>query len=117
MTSTEIVIIGAGVIGLSIAHVLATNTSRAFNIKIVARDMPDDLNSPAFASPWAVRIFLIYINAFCRPMESSFLIPRVQIGPQLVNLTRRLVNARRSRCKWWHNAHALRSLNCLRASK
>lgn len=59
MAQTDVVILGAGVIGLSIAHVLATRgPTKSYNIKIVARDMPDDLSSPAFASPWAVRIMI-----------------------------------------------------------
>lgn len=50
----EIVILGAGVIGLTIAHVLSTSPHHAYKISIVARDMPEDLDSQAFASPWAV---------------------------------------------------------------
>ncbi|EMD32657.1 hypothetical protein CERSUDRAFT_161651 [Gelatoporia subvermispora B] len=52
-TATNVVILGAGVIGLTIAHVLTTNSPDAYNVKIVARDMPEDLASQAFASPWA----------------------------------------------------------------
>ncbi|PCH34190.1 FAD dependent oxidoreductase [Wolfiporia cocos MD-104 SS10] len=52
-TKTEVVILGAGVIGLSIAHVLTTKFPNAYNVRIVARDMPGDLSSQAFASPWA----------------------------------------------------------------
>jgi glutamyl-tRNA reductase len=47
-----VVIIGAGVIGLTIAHVLSSDDS--YKITIVARDMPEDVNSQGFASPWAV---------------------------------------------------------------
>jgi glycine/D-amino acid oxidase-like deaminating enzyme len=49
---TNVVILGAGVIGLTIAHVLTE--SGHFNVTIVARDMPEDLSSQAFSSPWAV---------------------------------------------------------------
>jgi len=49
----NIVIIGAGVIGLTIAHVLSTRHPNTFKITIVARDMPDDMTSQAFASPFA----------------------------------------------------------------
>ncbi|KAH8099776.1 nucleotide-binding domain-containing protein [Cristinia sonorae] len=49
----SVVIIGAGVIGLTIAHVLSTRFQGGVKITIVARDMPDDLTSQAFASPWA----------------------------------------------------------------
>ncbi|OCH89536.1 FAD dependent oxidoreductase [Obba rivulosa] len=50
---TNVVILGAGVIGLTIAHVLSSDSPDAYNIKIIARDMPEDLASQAFASPWA----------------------------------------------------------------
>ncbi|THH31936.1 hypothetical protein EUX98_g2244 [Antrodiella citrinella] len=49
----HVVIVGAGVIGLTIAHVLSTRYPDALKITIVARDMPDDFTSQAFASPWA----------------------------------------------------------------
>ncbi|EIW64128.1 nucleotide-binding domain-containing protein [Trametes versicolor FP-101664 SS1] len=49
--TTQVVILGAGVIGLTVAHVLSKDAR--YKIKIVARDMPDDLDSQAFASPWA----------------------------------------------------------------
>ena len=52
----EVVILGAGVIGLTIAHTLLTNSPNAYKIKIIARDLPGDLSSQAFASPWAVRL-------------------------------------------------------------
>jgi D-amino-acid oxidase len=52
---TDVVILGAGVIGLTIAHVLTEGIgSGLFNVTIVARDMPEDLTSQGFASPWAV---------------------------------------------------------------
>jgi len=47
----SIVIVGAGVIGTTIAHVLSEDPQN--KITIVARDMPEDLDSQAFASPWA----------------------------------------------------------------
>ncbi|CDO73023.1 hypothetical protein BN946_scf185007.g77 [Trametes cinnabarina] len=50
-SSTQVVVLGAGVIGLTIAHVLSKDAR--YKIKIVARDMPEDLDSQAFASPWA----------------------------------------------------------------
>jgi len=58
---TNVVILGAGVIGLTIAHVLTEGEgSSLFNVTIVARDMPEDLNSQGFSSPWAVsRLILI----------------------------------------------------------
>ncbi|KAI0640029.1 nucleotide-binding domain-containing protein [Trametes polyzona] len=48
---TQVVILGAGVIGLTVAHVLSKD--ERYKIKIVARDMPEDMDSQAFASPWA----------------------------------------------------------------
>ncbi|KAJ2987194.1 hypothetical protein NUW54_g9499 [Trametes sanguinea] len=51
-SSTQVVILGAGVIGLTVAHVLSKDAR--YKIRVVARDMPEDLDSQAFASPWAV---------------------------------------------------------------
>jgi glycine/D-amino acid oxidase-like deaminating enzyme len=43
---TDVVILGAGVIGLTVAHVLTEGEgSKLFNVTIVARDMPEDLTS------------------------------------------------------------------------
>jgi D-amino-acid oxidase len=57
---TDVVILGAGVIGLTIAHVLTEGDgSSLFNVTIVARDMPEDLSSQGFASPWAVSRLLL----------------------------------------------------------
>ncbi|KAI0059469.1 nucleotide-binding domain-containing protein [Artomyces pyxidatus] len=53
-TKTHVVILGAGVIGLTIAHVLTEGEgAERFKVTIVARDMPEDLSSQGFASPWA----------------------------------------------------------------
>ncbi|TCD68307.1 hypothetical protein EIP91_011166 [Steccherinum ochraceum] len=49
----HIVILGAGVIGMTIAHVISTRYPSKYKITIVARDMPEDFTSQAFASPWA----------------------------------------------------------------
>ncbi|KDN52038.1 nucleotide-binding domain-containing protein [Tilletiaria anomala UBC 951] len=46
----HIVVLGAGVIGLTSAHVLQR---RGYQVTIAARDLPEDADSPAFASPWA----------------------------------------------------------------
>ena len=51
-SAIQVVVLGAGVIGLTVAHVLSQNPR--YKITVVARDMPDDLDSQAFASPWAV---------------------------------------------------------------
>jgi D-amino-acid oxidase len=54
-SQTHVVILGAGVIGLTAAHVLTQgDSSNLFKVTVVARDMPEDLTSQAFASPWAV---------------------------------------------------------------
>lgn len=48
----KILIIGSGVIGLTIAHVLSEKPER-YSITVVARDLPDDLDSQQWSSPWA----------------------------------------------------------------
>lgn len=55
----DAVIIGAGVTGLSIALEL---TKRGYKIAIVAKDLPEDDQSPGFASPWAVSLDIFPIN-------------------------------------------------------
>lgn len=50
----SVLILGSGVIGMTVAHVLVHDLSRKYKIKIVARDMSEDMDSQAFASPWAV---------------------------------------------------------------
>lgn len=51
----HIVVLGAGVIGLTVAYILSVGTSNACSITVVARDMPDSegMDSQAWASPWA----------------------------------------------------------------
>ena len=58
-SQTQVIVLGAGVIGLTVAHVLSRDAR--YKIKIVARDMPEDLDSQAFASPWAVSSY-IHLN-------------------------------------------------------
>ncbi|EPQ60164.1 FAD dependent oxidoreductase [Gloeophyllum trabeum ATCC 11539] len=48
-----IVIIGSGVIGLTVAHVLTSLPANPYNVTVVARDTLDDMHSQAWASPWA----------------------------------------------------------------
>lgn len=50
MTAYDVVVLGAGVIGLSTALELV---SRGYNVAVVAKDLPCDLHSTGFASPWA----------------------------------------------------------------
>lgn len=59
MSQTNVVILGAGVIGLTVAHVLTEDPG--FKVTIVARDLPEDLTSTGFASPWAVGHLLLII--------------------------------------------------------
>jgi glycine/D-amino acid oxidase-like deaminating enzyme len=56
MTSshTPIVILGAGVIGLTTAHRLVYDRAYQGPVTIVARDLPEDLDAQSFSSPWAV---------------------------------------------------------------
>ena len=49
MSQTHVVILEAGVIGLTIAHVLTDNAS--FKVTIIAQDLPKDITSQGFASP------------------------------------------------------------------
>ena len=49
----DIVVLGAGVIGLSVALELA---AAGYSPAVVARDLPDDHTSTGFASPWAVSL-------------------------------------------------------------
>ncbi|KAK4684386.1 D-amino-acid oxidase, partial [Tremellales sp. Uapishka_1] len=46
----DAVVLGAGVLGLSIASELVAH---GLKVAIIARDLPEDVNSAAFASPWA----------------------------------------------------------------
>lgn len=47
----DVVVLGAGVIGLSIALELQ---AEGWRVAIAARDLPNDVTSTGFASPWAV---------------------------------------------------------------
>ncbi|KAI0032537.1 nucleotide-binding domain-containing protein [Vararia minispora EC-137] len=50
----NVMVLGAGVIGLTIAHVLTADANEGrFKVSVIARDLPEDINSQAFASPWA----------------------------------------------------------------
>jgi glycine/D-amino acid oxidase-like deaminating enzyme len=68
MLSPNIVIIGSGVIGLTIAHVLSDDPS--LRVRVIARDLPDDLDSQAWASPWAVRFILLFTPCNLDPSGS-----------------------------------------------
>ncbi len=51
-TQTQVVIVGAGVIGLTCALVLS-ESSKNYDITIIASHFPDDPLSPNYTSPWA----------------------------------------------------------------
>jgi len=51
----HLVVLGAGVIGLTVAYLAVTDPDVAFKVTVVARDMPEDMDSQAWASPFAVR--------------------------------------------------------------
>lgn len=59
MSSTKaeqsLVVLGAGVLGLTIAYLAALADDVSFNIKVIARELPEDMDSQAWASPYAVR--------------------------------------------------------------
>jgi glycine/D-amino acid oxidase-like deaminating enzyme len=54
----QLVVLGAGIIGLTIGYLAATDPDFSFKVTIVARDMPEDMDSQAWASPFAVRRLL-----------------------------------------------------------
>jgi glycine/D-amino acid oxidase-like deaminating enzyme len=55
--TNSIVIVGSGITGLASAYILSLETTR--KITIVARDLPGDNKSTAWASPWYITISLI----------------------------------------------------------
>jgi D-amino-acid oxidase len=55
VTPSSVLVLGSGVIGLTVAYTLVHDYGYdGASILIIARDMPGDLDSQAFASPWAV---------------------------------------------------------------
>ncbi|WFC99292.1 D-amino-acid oxidase [Malassezia yamatoensis] len=56
-SSKQAVIVGAGVLGLTSALELR---KRGYNVTIIAKDLPHDRHSQAFASPWAGANWLSY---------------------------------------------------------
>jgi glycine/D-amino acid oxidase-like deaminating enzyme len=63
MAKYDIVILGAGVIGLSIALDLVD--AGIDKIAIVAKDLAEDSDSFGFASPWAVSVTVILQQSSC----------------------------------------------------
>ncbi|KAL4070699.1 FAD dependent oxidoreductase [Scleroderma citrinum] len=66
----QLVVLGAGIIGLSVAYLATTRLDAAFKVTIVARDMPEDMDSQAWASPFA--------GANWSPMPMGGIDPRVR---------------------------------------
>ncbi|EGO03942.1 hypothetical protein SERLA73DRAFT_69752 [Serpula lacrymans var. lacrymans S7.3] len=54
-TQRPLIVLGAGVIGLTTAYRVSTDPvlSSLFKITVVARDLPEDMDSQAWSSPWA----------------------------------------------------------------
>ncbi|KZP28846.1 nucleotide-binding domain-containing protein [Athelia psychrophila] len=44
---------GAGVIGLTIAYTLVSDSLNDYDVTLISRDMPEDLDSQGWAGPWA----------------------------------------------------------------
>lgn len=61
MAQRSIVVLGGGVIGLTVAHVLSDDPAN--KITIVARDMPENLESQGFSSPWAVIPYILILSS------------------------------------------------------
>ena len=49
-----VVVLGAGVIGLSVAHALSSSSDLEAEVVVLARDLPGDYDCQDWASPWAV---------------------------------------------------------------
>ncbi|KAG2156548.1 uncharacterized protein EDB93DRAFT_1238862 [Suillus bovinus] len=49
----SLVVLGAGVLGLTIAYLAALDSDVSFNITVIARELPEDMDSQAWASPYA----------------------------------------------------------------
>ncbi len=67
-SQTQVVVLGAGVIGLTVAHVLSKNGR--YKIKVVARDTHQDLDSQGFSSPWAVSLSFSLSRRRVNPVQS-----------------------------------------------
>lgn len=52
-------VLGAGVLGMTAALELA---DRGYKVSIIARDLPEDIESTDFASPWAGGIWLTFFE-------------------------------------------------------
>jgi hypothetical protein len=63
-----IIVLGAGVIGLTAALLLARDREHNYRITVIARDLPSDVDSQAFASPWAGANWCPFTNPDVAPM-------------------------------------------------
>ena len=83
----SVMIIGAGVFGLSIAHALPL----AYDVTILARDMPGDADSQDWASPWcALPPHVPYVQAherrvYARPGQA----PGLDLGRRKILSSKR----------------------------
>ncbi|GAA6043041.1 hypothetical protein JCM8097_005128 [Rhodosporidiobolus ruineniae] len=67
MSDQQVVVLGAGVIGLTAALVLA---QKGYKVTVLARDLPEDgVNSQAFASPWAGANITPFLSLEAGPRE------------------------------------------------
>ncbi|KAI6031437.1 hypothetical protein BKA83DRAFT_4200341 [Pisolithus microcarpus] len=71
----QLVVLGAGVIGLTIAYLATADPNNSFSVTVVARDMPEDMDSQAWASPFA--------GANWAPMPMGGIDPRVRRREQV----------------------------------
>lgn len=49
----SLVVLGAGVLGLTIAYLAALDDDVSFNVRVIARELPEDTDSQGWASPYA----------------------------------------------------------------
>ena len=63
-SQVPLVVLGAGVIGLTVAYLAACDSDVSFDITIIARDMPGDWDSQAWSSPFAVCSFQSSLKHF-----------------------------------------------------
>lgn len=74
-SSKNLVVLGAGVIGLTIAYLATADPNDSLRVTMVARDMPEDMDSQAWASPFA--------GANWAPMPLGGIDPRVRRQEQV----------------------------------
>ncbi|KAI6047876.1 hypothetical protein EDC04DRAFT_31224 [Pisolithus marmoratus] len=107
-SSKNLVVLGAGVIGLTIAYLATADPNDSLRVTMVARDMPEDMDSQAWASPFA--------GANWAPMPLGGIDPRVRRQEQVTfdkfwdMIPTGLVKVNASSCSapsaptlWWHD--------------